>query len=80
MAVIIEPNFPPIGGMIEDIDENGNPVLIKSPVQKEKEGTQSNLVLLTNENKLLKTQIKALSDNNTYVTECLMEMSCEVYK
>ena len=71
--VITEPKFPPIPGMVEDVDENGKSIQFPTQEKIEKER-------LMTENKMLKTQVKALSDMNDFITECLMEMSCEVYK
>ncbi len=62
-------------------DEEGNIIGIIKDEEKENEFLSSNMTNeeLTKENELLKTQIKALSDNQTFLEDCLIEVGQVVY-
>ena len=79
MAVITNPQFPPISGMVEDIDEHGNQILTMTNEQLEKENQQAQVQKLQTENKTLEATVTALTQSNANLEECLVEMAGIVY-
>lgn len=62
----------PKPGYIEVELEDGTRTLIKTPEQQEREN-------LINENKLLKAQLKAVTESNAFLEDCIVEMAMIVY-
>ena len=60
-------------------EERYQRLLFKYEENKEKEELIKSNEELTKENELLKTQIKALSDNQTFLEDCLIEVGQVVY-
>ena len=71
--MIFNPTLSPKKGYVE-VEKNGERVYKKIQNKLEEETK-----LLKEENELLKTQIKALSDNQTFLEDCLIEVGQVVY-
>lgn len=72
--MIINPILPPKNGYVEDIDNEGNHYYRKLPNEVEYRVTT-----LESENDLLKQQLKAASDQNDFLADCIAEMAGIVY-
>ena len=81
---IFERTLPVVKGYVEVEDDDGTRRYEATPEQKEKEAQQDAKIKADEnsaaESKLLKAQNKALSDRATFLEECLIEMSYEVYQ
>lgn len=72
--MIINPILPPKRGYVEDIDNEGNHYYRKLPNEVE-----DRVTTLESENDLLKQQVKAASDQNEFLGDCIAEMAGIVY-
>lgn len=72
--MIINPILPPKSGYVEDIDNEGNHYYRKLPNEVEDQVTT-----LESDNTLLKQQLKAASDQNDFLEDCIAEMAEIVY-
>lgn len=72
--MIINPILPPKNGYIEDIDNDGNHYYRKLPNEVE-----DRVTTLESDNALLKQQLKAASDQNEFLEDCIAEMAGIVY-
>ena len=72
--MITKPFLPPKSGYIEDVDGNGNHYYRKLPNEVE-----DRVTTLESENDLLKQQLKAASDQNDFLEDCIAEMAAIVY-
>lgn len=68
------PILPPKEGYIETVDFFGNHVYEKVPNEQD-----DRLTTLESENDLLKQQLKAASDQNDFLGDCVAEMAAIVY-
>lgn len=62
-------------GYMEVEDENGNRIYVETKERKE----QIKIEELEQENKLLKAQIKAQSDREEFIEDCIAEIAMIVY-
>lgn len=72
--MIINPILPPKNGYVEDINNEGNHYYRKIPNEVE-----DRVTTLESENDLLKQQVKAASDQNDFLEDCVAEMAQIVY-
>ena len=72
--MIINPILPPKSGYVEDIDNDGNHYYRKLPNEVE-----DRVTTLESDNTLLKQQLKAASDQNDFLEDCVAEMAQIVY-
>lgn len=72
--MIINPILPPKSGYVEDIDNEGNHYYRKLPNEVE-----DRVTTLEADNDLLKQQLKAASDQNDFLEDCVAEMAQIVY-
>ena len=72
--MIINPILPPKSGYVEDIDNDGNHYYRKLPNEVE-----DRVATLESVNDLLKQQVKAASDQNDFLEDCIAEMAEIVY-
>ena len=72
--MIINPILPPKSGYVEDIDNDGNHYYRKLPNEVE-----DRVTTLETDNNLLKQQLKAASDQNEFLEDCIAEMAEIVY-
>lgn len=75
--MITNPILPPKKGYVEDIDGEGNHYYRKlyDPLDE----IEQNLKQTMSDNDLLKQQIKAASDQNDFLEDCIAEMAGIVY-
>ena len=74
MNPLYNPVLPPKNGYVEDVDPEGNHYYRKLP-----DPVGDQLKSLESENDLLKQQIKAASDQNDFLEDCIAEMAGIVY-
>lgn len=74
MNPLYNPILPPKNGYVEDVDNEGNHYYRKLP-----DPVGDQLKSLESENDLLKQQIKAASDQNDFLEDCIAEMAGIVY-
>lgn len=72
--MITKPLLPPKAGYVERVTEAGEHVYV--PVETEE---TRRLTDLESENDLLKQQLKAASDQNDFLEDCIAEMAGIVY-
>lgn len=72
--MIINPILPPKSGYVEDIDNEGNHYYRKLPNE-----VGDRVMTLESDNNLLKQQLKAASDQNEFLEDCIAEMAEIVY-
>lgn len=72
--MIINPILPPKNGYVEDIDANGDHYYRKLP-----DPMSERVTTLESDNDLLKQQLKAASDQNDFLADCIAEMAGIVY-
>lgn len=72
--MITNPILPPKSGYVEDIDNEGNHYYRKLPNEVE-----GRVTTLESDNTLLKQQLKAASDQNEFLEDCIAEMAEIVY-
>lgn len=72
--MIINPILPPKSGYVEDIDNEGNHYYRKLPNE-----VGDRVTTLESDNTLLKQQLKAASDQNDFLADCIAEMAGIVY-
>ena len=72
--MITNPILPPKNGYVEDIDNEGNHYYRKLPNEVEDRATT-----LEYDKALLKQQLKAASDQNDFLEDCIAEMAAIVY-
>ena len=74
MNPLYNPILPPKSGYVEDIDNEGNHYYRKLPNEVE-----DRVTTLESDNALLKQQLKAASDQNDFLEDCIAEMAGSVY-
>lgn len=72
--MITKPLLPPKAGYVEDVDSDGNHYYRKLP-----DPIGNRIESLESENNLLKQQLKAASDQNDFLEDCIAEMAGIVY-
>lgn len=72
--MITNPILPSKNGYVEDIDNDGNHYYRKLP-----DPVGDKLKSLESDNNLLKQQLKAASDQNEFLEDCIAEMAEIVY-
>ena len=72
--MITKPILPPKNGYVEDIDNESNHYYRKLPNEVE-----DRVTTLESENDLLKQQVKAASEQNEFLEDCIAEMAGIVY-
>lgn len=70
----MRPILPFKKGYIEVVDSNGN-----HTYKKVEDSTETRMETLETDNKLLKEQLKAASDQNEFLEDCIAEMAEIVY-
>jgi len=68
------PQLPPLSGYVEDEDETGKRVYRKIETSQDQQ-----IVQLQQENTKLSAQIKATSESNAFLEECIVEIAGIVY-
>ena len=72
--MITQPTLPPREGYVERVTEIGEHIYVRVETEETRR-----LTSLESENDLLKQQLKAASDQNDFLEDCIAEMAGIVY-
>lgn len=72
--MITKPTLPPKAGYIERVTETGEHIYVRVETEE-----THRLTDLETDNNLLKQQLKAASDQNDFLADCIAEMAGIVY-
>lgn len=72
--MITKPLLPPKAGYVEQVTETGEHVYVRVETEE-----ANRLADLESDNTLLKQQLKAASDQNDFLEDCIAEMAEIVY-